>query len=69
MVLVRDAIRVRHYSLGTEQTYLQSIRRYIFHNKRHPDVSTTMIYTHVLNKAVRGVHSPLDQVQMKRTVR
>ncbi len=26
----------------------------------HNDVSTTMIYTHVLNKGGRGVHSPLD---------
>lgn len=28
----------------------------------HADVSTTMIYTHVLNKGGRGVRSPLDQV-------
>ncbi len=26
----------------------------------HSDVSTTMIYTHVLNKGGRGVASPLD---------
>jgi len=26
----------------------------------HRDVSTTMIYTHVLNKGGRGVRSPLD---------
>jgi site-specific recombinase XerD len=26
----------------------------------HADVSTTMIYTHVLNKGGRGVSSPLD---------
>jgi site-specific recombinase XerD len=28
----------------------------------HKDVSTTMIYTHVLNKGGRGVKSPLDAV-------
>jgi site-specific recombinase XerD len=28
----------------------------------HADVSTTMIYVHVLNKGGRGVVSPLDQV-------
>lgn len=28
----------------------------------HADVSTTMIYTHVLNKGGRGVLSPLDQL-------
>ena len=26
----------------------------------HADVSTTMVYTHVLNRGGRGVHSPLD---------
>lgn len=29
----------------------------------HSDVSTTMIYTHVLNKGGRGVVSPLDKIQ------
>ena len=29
----------------------------------HSDVSTTMIYTHVLNKGGRGVASPLDGLQ------
>lgn len=34
---VRDAIRVRHYSLRTEEAYVQWIKRYIFfHDKRHP---------------------------------
>jgi site-specific recombinase XerD len=34
---VRDAIRVKHYSYRTEETYVQWIRRYIlFHDKRHP---------------------------------
>jgi integrase len=27
----------------------------------HKDVSTTMIYTHVLNRGDRGVRSPLDR--------
>ncbi len=29
----------------------------------HKDVSTTMIYTHVLNKGGRGVKSPLDRLE------
>ena len=34
---VRDRLRVKHYSLRTEQAYVQWIRRYIvFHDKRHP---------------------------------
>jgi len=35
---VRKAIRVRHYSLRTEQSYIHWIRRFIlYHDKRHPD--------------------------------
>lgn len=34
---VRQTIRRKHYSLRTEQTYVDWIKRYIFfHNKRHP---------------------------------
>jgi site-specific recombinase XerD len=29
----------------------------------HKDVSTTMIYTHVIQKGVLGVKSPLDTLQ------
>ena len=35
--LVRDRIRVKHYSIRTETQYVQWIRRFIlFHRKRHP---------------------------------
>lgn len=35
---VRDAIRLKHYSYRTEQSYVAWIRRYIlFHNKQHPN--------------------------------
>jgi len=35
--LVRQAIRIRHYSPRTEEAYVHWIRRYIFfHNVRHP---------------------------------
>lgn len=34
---VRAAMRVKHYSIRTEQSYIQWIKRYIyFHNKKHP---------------------------------
>ena len=29
----------------------------------HSDVSTTMIYTHVMNRGARGVRSPLDRLE------
>jgi len=35
---VRDTLRLHHYSLRTERSYSQWIKRYIFfHNKRHPN--------------------------------
>jgi hypothetical protein len=34
---VREAIRVRHYSIRTEEAYVQWVKRFIlFHGKRHP---------------------------------
>jgi hypothetical protein len=34
---VRELIRIRHYSIRTEQAYVQWIGRFIlFHDKRHP---------------------------------
>ena len=34
---VRDVIRKRHYSIRTEQAYVERIRRFIlFHKKQHP---------------------------------
>ncbi len=38
MEQVGDALRTKHYSYRTEQTYKDWIKRYIlFHNKRHPN--------------------------------
>jgi integron integrase len=35
---LRAALRARHYSLRTEQSYVQWVKRFIFfHGKRHPD--------------------------------
>ena len=34
---VRDAIRLKHYSIRTEETYVDWIKRFIlFHGKHHP---------------------------------
>ncbi len=34
---IRDLIRVKHYSIRTEEAYVSWARRYIlFHDKRHP---------------------------------
>jgi len=35
---VRNKIRLKHYSIRTEEAYVQWVKRYIlFHNKRHPN--------------------------------
>ena len=35
---VRDAIRRKHYSIRTEEAYINWIKRFIlFHHKRHPN--------------------------------
>ena len=49
---VRDALRVGHYSIRTEDTYIQWIRRFIlFHSKRHPaemgEAEITAFLTHL----------------------
>jgi hypothetical protein len=49
--LVRDAFAGSGYDIRTVQELLG-----------HSDVSTIMIYTHVMNKGVRGVTSPLDRI-------
>jgi hypothetical protein len=34
---VRDAIRLKHYSIRTEESYVDWTRRFVlFHDKRHP---------------------------------
>lgn len=45
---VRDAVRVKHYSYSTEKTYVYWIRRFIFHNKRHPNEMGTPEVTQFL---------------------
>ena len=40
---IREVIRTRHYSLRTEDTYVQWIKRFIlFHDKRHPQTMGAM---------------------------
>ena len=57
---LREALRSRHYRQRTEQTCWHRVVRTAQELFRHKDVKTTMIYTHVLNRAPSGVRSPAD---------
>ncbi len=47
---LREAIRVRHYSIRTETAYVAWVRRFIiFHNKQHPSDLTSRHLSNFLN--------------------
>jgi len=52
---VREAIRIKHYSYRTEESYVAWIRRFIlFHQKRHPkDMGTAEITAFLSHLAVK----------------
>ena len=52
---VREVIRLRHYSIRTEQAYLQWITRFIlFHRKRHPrDMGAVELSAFLSDLAIR----------------
>ena len=62
---VREAIRVRHYSISTEVTYVGWVRRYIlFHGKRHPaDMGEAEVAAFLSHLAVELAVSPATQNQ------
>ncbi len=62
---VRDRIRYKHYSIRTEQSYLDWIRRFIcFHGKRHPvEMGAAEIEAFLTDLAVRGNVSASTQNQ------
>jgi len=63
--VVRDKIRVKHYSLSTEKTYIHWIKSYIlFHNKKHPiEMGKVEIEQYLTNLAVKNRVSPSTQNQ------
>ncbi len=63
--IVRDKIRVKHYSLSTERTYIHWIKHYIFyHNKKHPiEMAKPEIEAFLTHLAVQKKVSPTTQNQ------
>ena len=67
---VRDKLRVKHYSIRTEQVYVDWIKRYIlFHGKRHPkDMGAQDIEAFLTHLAVAGKVAASTQNQAKSAV-
>ncbi|CAN2042444.1 Integrase/recombinase [Candidatus Magnetomoraceae bacterium gMMP-15] len=63
--LVRQKIRLKHYSIRTEEAYINWIKRYIFfHNKKHPkDMGKAEIESFLTDLAVNGNVSASTQNQ------
>jgi hypothetical protein len=48
---VRDALRVRHYRIRTEQSHVPWIKRYtLFHGKRHPNGEVSAFLLHLASE-------------------
>jgi integron integrase len=67
LAALRVAIRVRHYSIRTEQAYCDWIRRFvIFHGKRHPaDLGVAEVEAFLSHLAVAGNVAAATQNQAK----
>ena len=63
--IVRDKIRLKHYSYSTERTYIHWIKHYIlFHNKQHPkDMAKPEIEEYLTFLATKKRVSPTTQNQ------
>jgi len=63
--VVRDKIRLKHYSLSTERTYLFWIKQYIiFHHKQHPaDLDKKYIEEFLTYLAIKRKVAPTTQNQ------
>ncbi len=62
---VREAVRVRHYALATEKTYVHWVKRFIlFHGKRHPEqMGEAEVRRFLSDLAVRRRVAPATQNQ------
>src|SRR5687767_7616881 len=62
---VREVLRVKHYSIHTEDAYVGWIKRFIFfHDKRHPrDMSAPEVQAFLSDLAVKGEVSASTQNQ------
>ena len=68
--ILRDKIRVKHYSINTERTYIYWVKTYIlYHNKKHPkDMGKIEIEQFLTHLAVKKNVSPTTQNQAFNTI-
>lgn len=71
---VRDAIRLKHYSIRTEQAYADWIKRFIlFHKKRHPaqmsEREVTEFLTHLAREGKVAASTQNQHVKASLTCR
>jgi hypothetical protein len=64
---VRNRIRFKHYSIRTEETYVEWVRRFVlFHRKRHPrDMGAAEVEAFLTHLAVHGKVPASTQKQAK----
>ena len=67
---LRGRLRVKHYSIRTEQSYVEWVRRFVlFHGKRHPrDLGATEVEAFLTNLAVQRRVSASTQNQAKSAI-
>jgi integrase len=69
---VRDGLRLKHYSIRTEHSYISWIKRYVlFHNKRHPQEMGTEVLNMNLDDQINAVRAkrPLSKDETLRVIR
>ncbi len=64
---IRNRIRLKHYSIRTEETYVEWVRRFVlFHGKRHPrEMGAAEVEAFLTHLAVHGRVSSSTQNQAK----
>ena len=67
LLQVQDKIRLKHYSIRTEQVYTDWVKRFIlFHKKRHPaDMGATEVEQFLSHLAIKGQVAASTQNQAK----
>ena len=67
---IRDRIRLKHYSIRTEQAYLDWVKRFIlFHRKRHPaSMGKADVEAFLSHLAVNGKVAASTQNQAKSAI-